>query len=164
MKLHDIQKRVVQSEQWLLAWIGGQITDVFKNNGSREECDASRGILLSDHSRKSLCKDLYDNIMPLYESRMPRDQFGAVSGRSTDFATHIVRSLFDNCHSAALSFFILFVDLAKAFDRIVREIVFGFPSSQVQNSFDFLVGLRLTEEQAAWFVEFLDKYGQLFDH
>lgn len=93
---------------------------------------------------------------------MPRNQFGAVSGRRTDFATHIVRSFIEYCRIASLSLFILFVDLVKAFDRIIREIVFGFLPG-VNDSFSYLCELGLDEEQAAWFMEFLAKYGHLFD-
>ena len=162
VKLYDLHRRVINEEQWPLDWSGGRIVDVHKRKGSKHDCDCSRGILLANHSGKALCRLLADHLRPTYDQHMPKDQYGAVSCLSTDLATHIVRSFFDYSLAAALSVFVLFVDLVKAFDRAIREIVFGFPRG-VTNSFEYLRGLGLSEEQAAWLLEYLATYGSLFE-
>ena len=96
-----------------------------------------------------------------YETAMPQSQYGAVNGRGTDFATHLVRSFLDYCSIASLSVFILFVDLVKAYDRIVREIVLGW-SDDACDPWSYLLQLGLAEEQAAWLIDYLAKYGHLF--
>ena len=92
---------------------------------------------------------------------MPRDQFGVVSGRGTDFASHIVRSFIEYTMHASLSYFVLLVDLVEAFDRVISEIVFRF-SHSVSDPFLYLRDLGLPEHQAAWLIEFLGRYRHMF--
>ena len=99
---------------------------VFKKKGPIEICDNSRGILLEDHSGKALKGIIKSCIDPAYESHMPQSQFGAVRGRGTDMASHIVRSAIDAAKLLHLSLFVLFVDLVKAFDKIIRQLVYGW--------------------------------------
>ena len=54
----------------------------------------------------------------------------------------------------SLSVFVLFVDLVKAYDRIVREFVFGLPDG-VTNPLEYLRSLGLTDEQAHWYAKFV---------
>ena len=56
--------------------------------------------------------------------------FGAVSLRSTALASLLLRTVLDYCRIFALSSFILCIDLPKAFDFAVREVVMGW----VQNA------------------------------
>ena len=66
---------------------------------------------------------------PSYNANLPDTQFGGRSGGGTDLASHTVISFIEYCKSHTLSFFVLFVDLVKAFDRVLREITVGFPSN-----------------------------------
>eukprot|EP00973_Karenia_brevis_P095956 12429960-Karenia_brevis.AAC.1 len=77
---------------------------------------------------------------------MPDTQFGATAGGGTDFASHIVRSFLEYCLCASLSYFVLFVDLVKAFDRIIRELVLGIPGD-VDDMGQYLANLGLDDEQ-----------------
>ena len=43
-------------------------------------------------------------------------------------ATHILVTFMEVCKKRKKSFFVLFVDLVKAFDQVIRELVFGIPS------------------------------------
>ena len=90
VKTSEIYQRVADSEQWVTAWCGGKIVDVYKRKGDRSDCDCSRGILLADHLGKGLCEPLSAHVDPIYNAEMPTEQFGATSGRGTDFASHIV--------------------------------------------------------------------------
>ena len=91
--------------------------EVFKNKCSRDECDDYRGIVLEDHLAKGLKQHLSHAVTPAYNAAMPDCQHGAVGGRSTDFATHLVREVIAHAAAAKLCIFILFIDLVKAFDR-----------------------------------------------
>ena len=92
---------------------------------------------------------------------MPECQNGAVRGRGTDFAGHVIRSLLDLAALASLSVFVLFVDLVKAFDRVIREIVFGFPDG-VTDPLEYLLSLGLDNEQAHWYAQFVAVHAPLF--
>eukprot|EP00973_Karenia_brevis_P015981 2184649-Karenia_brevis.AAC.1 len=56
-------------------------------------------------------------------------QCGAVRKRGTDFATHLVASAVAAASMMSLSIFVLFLDLVKAFDRVVRQLVVGWGNS-----------------------------------
>ena len=109
-----------------------------------------------------MCELLSAHVDPIYNAEMPTEQFGATSGRGTDFASHIVRSFLEYCLLASLSYFILFVDLVKAFDRIVRELVLGIPAG-VQDPRQFLANLGVEPDQIEWILAFISKHGCLFE-
>ena len=157
-----VYQKIVDSEKCPIAWTGGKIVDVYKRKGDAAECDASHGILLSDHISKGLCRILADHIFPAYKDNMPADQFGATSGRGTDMASHIVRTFIAHCTAAKLSMFVLFVDLVKAFDRVIREIVPVWPHD-VQDLAAYLASLGLTPEQVDWTAAFVSRHGGLFE-
>ena len=73
------------------------------------------------HCGKPLCRMLAAAIAPQYNSAMPDTQFGGTALRGID----ILVSFMDICRKRKKSFFVLFVDLVKAFDRVTRELVFG---------------------------------------
>ena len=79
------------------------------------------------HCGKPLCKVLAAAIAPQYNSAMPDTQFGATALRGADSATHILVTFMEICRKSKKSFFVLFVDLVKAIDRVIRELVFGIP-------------------------------------
>ena len=57
---------------------------------------------------------------------MPPDQHGAVAFKGTDFASHIIATAIDLAALLRLSIFVLFVDLTKAFDRVIRQHPLGW--------------------------------------
>ena len=85
--------------------------------------------LFADRSSKAFASQIKPFVDPVYELAMPSTQVGAVSGRSTDFASHIVRSLVDLADIQAMSIFVLFLDLIETFDWILREFVLGRPTN-----------------------------------
>ena len=153
--------RIVHEEQWPIRWAGGRIVDVFKRKGDPTDRDSSRGILLESHASKGLSNILASEVEPSYEQNMPECQNGAVKGKGTDFAGHVVKSLLDLATLASLSIFVLFIDLVKAFDRVIREIVFGF-LEDVDDPLEYLLSLGLNDEQAHWYAQFVAVHGPLF--
>ena len=89
-------------------------------------CDSSRGLLVSDHLGKAFVSVLKDEIDEPYMKNMPECQHGGVRGLGTDMAHHFIFSPIDFAACKKRSEFVLFLDLVKAFDKIVREIVVGW--------------------------------------
>ena len=62
------------------------------------------------------------------------------------------------CRKRKKSFFVLFVDLVKAFDRVIRELVFG----RVTDVSRHLRDLGLTVSQLNFVTRFIARHGSLF--
>lgn len=92
---------------------------------------------------------------------MPQEQFGATPDRGTDFAAHVLSTFVEFCNTAGLSYFVLFIDLVKAFDRVLREIVLGWPDHEGDHAI-YLLSLGVSKEQAEWLCAFVAKHGCLF--
>ena len=54
------------------------------------------------------------------------------------------------------------MDLTKAFDRVLRELLFGFPISGKDNPRQYLQNLGVAEEQASWICDWIEEKGPLF--
>ena len=72
-------------------------------------------------------------VNPVYHLAMPATQFGAVKDRGTDMATHIVWSAIAFAALMSTSIFILYVDLTKAFARMLREYAMGMSEEAAAN-------------------------------
>jgi hypothetical protein len=105
---------VVDEERWPVAWKGGQLVELFKGKGDACDCDAYRGLTVQDHMAKTMVGILKEDADPYFAKAMPSDQFGGVSGGGTDYPSHLVSSMLYYAKFAALSVFILFLDLEKA--------------------------------------------------
>eukprot|EP00959_Pyramimonas_sp_CCMP1952_P037250 779402-Pyramimonas_sp.AAC.1 len=112
---------------WPRQWTGGKMASLFKGKGDNQERNDYLCILLADHSGKSFVCRMKRSIDPVYNEKMPATQFGAVPRRGTDYASHVVQSMIAYAEKRGRSVCILFADLVKAFDRVLRELVFGFP-------------------------------------
>ena len=49
---------------------------MYEKKGAKDECDSSRGILLSDHSGKALCDQLASSLKPTYTRNKPKTNTG----------------------------------------------------------------------------------------
>ena len=110
---------------------------------STRACDNFSGLLLSDHLGKAASSALYESIDDAYHSYEPQAQCGAVKSKSGDLATHLLRTMLDLAPARCLSIAILFIDLVKAFDRVLREVGIGWPQSGADNGVSYLDGTRL---------------------
>ncbi|CAK0868120.1 unnamed protein product [Prorocentrum cordatum] len=122
----SVNERVLQNYQWPLQWCGGLLPHLHKQKGDRRLCDNHRGILLADHAGKGLAGIVKDALGPTVNEHLPATQFGAVAKRGTDFATHMVLTATALAQAWHASLFLLFVDLTKAFDRVIRQLVMGW--------------------------------------
>ena len=161
VKIAEIHERVILGASWPLSWTGGRIQDIYRHKGNPAVCDNSRGILLMSHCGKPLCKMLAAAIAPQYNRAMPVTQFGATALRGADFATHILVT-WKPAEKNKKAFFVLFVDLVKAFDRVIRELVFGIPPG-VTDVNTHLKNLGFSAEQLNFVTSFIARHGSLFE-
>ena len=69
----------------------------------------------------------------------------------TDFATHVVRSLLGFAKQHGLSAIALFLDLEKAYDRVIREVFCDLPHDFSGTRYDYFVDkLGLPPDVAAF--------------
>eukprot|EP00973_Karenia_brevis_P000916 126221-Karenia_brevis.AAC.1 len=59
------------------------------------------------------------------------------------------------------SCFLLFLDLVKAFDKIVRELVFGWPADLTGNHEAYLESIGVDRQAATWIAEYINTNGCL---
>ena len=76
---------------------------------------------------------------------------------------HIITSGASIAHLMHLSIFILFVDLTKAFDRIIRQLVMGWSGHEASRKMHTLEQLGVSNESAKWLVEYIDLHGCVFE-
>ena len=96
-----------------------------------KQCDCYRGLLISDHLSKAFTCILDEYVDPLYNRTLPQTQCGAARAKGTDLANHLVRSALDYARGTGRSIFVLYIDLIKAFDFALGEIVAGWPRNSL---------------------------------
>jgi hypothetical protein len=146
-----------------IQWKGGRIVDSWKRKKDPTVCDNSCGLLVSDHLAKSYTGVLKMECITKVLSVLPDDQFGGVPGGGTDFANHLIRSLLQLAKVAGMSAFVLFLDLEKAYDRIVRELVFGMPHNNDMACTEYLESIGVTANSSMMIASHLDTDGTVFD-
>ncbi len=131
------------------------ITDLYQKKGDAAICSSSRGLLISDHLAKAYIGKLRDEVADAVKRATPSDQFGGCTGGGTDYPVHVMKSVIDYAARAALSVFILFVDLVAAYDSVVREIALGVPHSHAGDQLEYLVNLGVGKDSAAFIVDYI---------
>ena len=168
VKLYGITSRIVGEERWPVQWKGGRLASLWKKKGSATECANSRGLLVSDHISKAFTDILKDELQPQLRAHIPDNQYGGMAGGGTDIPNHTIRSVLQYAKLFALSVFVLFLDLEKAFDKVIREIVMGWPQSE-DGSFasesqqrEYLRSIGVAERAADHIVELMRDKGSVF--
>ena len=127
---------------------GGRLREVWKRKGDPQICANSRGLIISHELSKIFTGTLQAELTPTYNKFLPETQCGAVAGRGTDFANHLVRSVIDFAYLRNYCYFLLFLDLEKAFDYVVREYLWGWSQDFKADPVKHLVGLGLDHQEA----------------
>eukprot|EP00959_Pyramimonas_sp_CCMP1952_P442367 9260789-Pyramimonas_sp.AAC.1 len=86
-------------------------------------------------------------------------QCGATAKRGTYFASHLVLMLINMAKLQDACVFVLFLDLVKAFDRVVRELVCGMTDEQLADPLTYFVSLGVSAETARKIILYLGMYG-----
>jgi len=160
-RLTPLYRRVADEERWPVRWAGGRLAEVFKNKGARDDPDEYRGIVLEDHLAKGMKEVIAPSVFPAYNSGIPDSQHGAVGGRGTDMAAFLLQCFIAYCDLHAFSYFVLFVDLVKAFDKVIREVTLGIPP-HVDDPYAYLRARGLTDEQANWIAQWVGRHHSQF--
>ncbi|CAK0838470.1 unnamed protein product [Prorocentrum cordatum] len=122
----------------------------FQPEGPCDDPDEYRGILLEENVTKGMKEVLAPFVVfDSYSASMLDSQFGAVGGRGTDMAAFLLQCFMAYCDQRSLSYFVLFVDLVKILDKILREITVGIPG-HVADLYQYLRDRGLTHAQAMW--------------
>ena len=61
-----------------------------------------------------------------------------------------------------LSFFILFVDLVKAFDKVIRQLVMGWGRNKPTDTVAYLCSFGVSDTSAVWISQYIDGRGAQF--
>ena len=155
--------RAIKEERAPIAWKGGRIVDLWKRKKDATECSSSRGLLISDHLAKTYTGVLVARAMPCLRPLIPEEQFGGFKGGGTDFANLSVRCLLQFAALAGLSVFALFLDLEKAFDKVIRELVFDKPHWCAEPVEKYLQSIGLSAKLSEDIAAHLHQEGCVFD-
>ena len=153
---------VILEEQTIPAdWRKAIIVPIFKNKGSKLDCENHRGISLISVPSKLFMRILLNKIKPNIEERLREQQAGFRAGRSTVDQIFALRQIVEKRWEYALPVYCTFMDLEKAYDSVWREGMwqiaefYGIPTKIVQllRSWytDISSCVRLEESDGDWF-------------
>lgn len=159
-------RRIIIEERVPAYWRGSRLSNRHKKNDPLI-CDNYRGLSVTDHVVKVLTALLYDNMADSYERLVGPTQMGVVRGRGGPFPVHMLGSFMSAASAAGRSFFVLFVDLVKAFDYAVRELACGWKQGCEDASDDehvkSLLDLNIPEEVALHIVSYIREHGSVLE-
>ena len=164
--VNDVEQRIVEDKIWPFQWTGGKNVSLYKGKLDPKDRDNYRGFLLADHQGKSFVSRVREQMGTHYTANMPTQQFGAVAKKGTDMAGLMVQLAIQYASFMNWSICILYIDLVKAFDRIVRELILGYPSSVGNDDEEkkkHLASLGLPGDVADFIFTHLDKEGPLLE-
>ena len=160
LRLHAIIIDMCRRGYIPIVWRGGRLVVLFKK-GSMRNMGNYRGILVSDHLSKVVTRLLYDHVVDSYNVLIGTSQFGAAKHRGTALASLLLRSFAFSAVALELSWAVLFLDLSKAFDLAVREIVLGWMQGDaldnVADKVNLLISVGIPAELAGDLVAWIDE-------
>ena len=125
--------------------------------GSPLKCDDYRCIPLASHLAELVLHQFLKPIKLVYDARIPVVQMGAVSKRGTDVGSHVLTSFIESRTSGIDGTGICFVDFVKAFDRVLRKLVIGWPRSMTSHPIEYLREVGVGRKDAIWPVNWITK-------
>ena len=163
IKLNALHKQIVFEEAVPYQWKGGRLVDLYKKKGNPDDCGNSRGLLISDHLAKGFVGILKEGMQEKLDAANPSDQYGGRTGGGTDYATYVVKSMIDYARVASMSIFVLFIDLVAACDKVVRELVFGWPHDGGADKKEYLTSIGIPDDAAEHFIHYIEVNGTVFE-
>ena len=100
------------------------IITIYKNKGSRGDCNNYRGISLLSIVGKLFARVVLKRLQVLANRVYPESQCGFRAGRSTIDMVFSVRQLQEKCREQGRPLYMAFIDLTKAFDLVSRDGLF----------------------------------------
>ena len=99
------------------------VLPIYKGKGDPMECGSYRGIKLLEHAMKVMERIFEVRIRQQID--MDDMQFGFMKGKGTTDAIFIVRQMQEKLTAKGKKLYFSFVDLEKAFDRVLIELKNG---------------------------------------
>ena len=154
------------SDAWSASWFptrwrGGFLQKIWKRKGDASDCDANRGILLADHCSKVGTGVAQQRVHDAYLQYIPLCQYGCAKHRGTAQASLYSSVFWDACAVMERSAAILFLDLSKAFDLCVREVLFGWRDDFLGDKADYLHKMGVDKEFCQDLVNEINRSGGL---
>ena len=153
--LYMILQAITNAGYMPMQWRGGRLAVRSKDKGDDLVCDNNRGLLISDHAGKAIVTLLYEQMQPQYMSFVSQNQHGSTAGRGTNMAIHSVSTFMELCTALGLCSASLFVDLSKAFDTAIRELIMGPLDNGEYSMEDILRQLGLSTENASKLIQWM---------
>ena len=105
-------------------WKDSTICYIYKNKGDRAICGNSRGISLLSFAGKALARVILVRLLENFVDRMvPETQRGFRRERGTVDMVFIARQLQEKCREQHRELFMVFINLAIAFDTVPRVML-----------------------------------------
>ena len=117
----SICNRIVKEEAIPESWQMSELVLIYKGKGDVLECSSSRGIKLLEHGMKVAERVLERRLRQTVE--VDKMKFGFRPGTGTTHAIFIARQLQERYRGKHRELWWAFVDLEKAFDRVLRKVV-----------------------------------------
>ena len=115
-----LMRRIVANGTVPPQWRGGRLARLYKGKGDAADCNSHRGLLMADHA-----SFLQPPIAQVCDQRLCAEQCGCVRGRGTARVMHTSRLFARRAAAHKRPCALIFADLAKAFDRVLRAVVMG---------------------------------------
>ena len=113
-------------------WKGGRLAR--QGKGDAADCNSHRGLLIADHASKVFTSLLWPPIARVCDKRLPTEQCGCVRGRGTARVMHTSKLFARRAAAHKRPCALVFADLVKAFDRVLRAVVMGDSSIDSEGS------------------------------
>ena len=115
-------------------WKGGRLARLYKGKGDAADCNSHQGLLIADHASKVFTSLLWPPIAKVCDKRRPTEQCGCVRGRGTARVMHTSKLFAMRAAAHKRPCALVFADLVKAFDRVLRAVVMGDSSIDGEGS------------------------------
>ncbi len=97
------------------------LVPIFKNKGYLQSCSNYRRIKLMSYTMKLWERFVEHRLR--HDTSISLNQFGFMPGRSTMEAVFIIRSLMKKYRDVKKNLHMVFIDLEKAYDSILRDVL-----------------------------------------
>ena len=102
---------------------GGTLIAAYKGSGAHSDPCSYRSLLMSSHLGKALRSHVRDRLLPEYCRGSSSLHFACKKGGNVSHASHLLRAFMASADAQGHSYAALYVDIASAFYRVIRELI-----------------------------------------